>query len=80
VSWGGAGVLPNVIFEERLNGKFLEIAVEFNFEGGRENLANPTNFSGNFPDSSDFTRFRKFYAKYPKKKTCKSLFPKNLTI
>jgi hypothetical protein len=52
--------VPHVIFEERLNGKFSEIAVEFNFEEGRENLANPTNFSGNLPDSPDFGRFRKF--------------------
>jgi hypothetical protein len=43
-----------------LNGIFSEIAVEFNFEGGRANLANPTNFSGNMPDSPDFARFRKF--------------------
>ena len=54
--WG----LPNVIFEERLNGKFSEIAVEFNFEGGRANFANPTNFTGDLPDSPDYARFRKF--------------------
>ena len=48
--------LPNVIFEERLNGKFSEFVVEFNFEGGRTNLANHTNFSGNLPDSPDSTR------------------------
>jgi hypothetical protein len=52
-------ILPNVIFEERLNGKFSEIAVGFNFEGGWANLANPTNFSGTLPDSPDSTRFRK---------------------
>ena len=56
---------PNVIFEERLNGKFSEIAVEFNFEGGRANLANPTNFSGYLPDSPDSTRSRKLEAKIP---------------
>jgi hypothetical protein len=50
---------PNVIFEERLNVKFSEIAVEFNFEGGLANSANPTNYSGNLPDSPDSTRFRK---------------------
>ena len=53
-------MVTNVIFEERLNGKFSEIAVEFNFEGGRDNLANPTNYSGNLTDSPDSTRFRKF--------------------
>ena len=56
--WEGAGV-PNVIFEERLNGEFSEIVVEFNSESGRENLAKATNFSGNLPDSLDSTRFRK---------------------
>jgi hypothetical protein len=49
-----------VIFEERLNGKFSEISVEFNFEGDQANLTNPTNFSSNLPDSPDSTRFRKF--------------------
>jgi hypothetical protein len=29
-------------------------------KGGRANLGNPTNFSGNLPDSPDSTRFRKF--------------------
>jgi hypothetical protein len=53
-------VLPYLIFEERLNAKFSEIAVEFNLSGTRANLANPTNFSGNLPDSPDSTRFRKF--------------------
>ena len=52
--------LPYVIFEERLNGKFSEIAVEFNLSGGRANLSNPTNFSDNLPDSPNSTRFRKF--------------------
>ena len=61
-AWTG---VPNVIFKERLNGKFSEIAVEVNFEGGRANLANPTNFFGNSPDSADSTRVRKFYAKIP---------------
>ena len=51
---------PNVILEERLISEFSELAVEFNFEGGRENLANHTNFSGNLLDSPDSTRFRKF--------------------
>ena len=37
-------------------GKFSEIAIEFNFDGGTANLANPTNFSGNLPDSPDSTR------------------------
>jgi hypothetical protein len=55
-----ASELPYVIFEERLNGKFSEIADEFNFEGVRANLAIPPNFSGNLPDSPDSTRFRKF--------------------
>ena len=50
--------LPYVIFEERLNCKFSEILVEFNFEGGRENLENPTYFSCNLPDSPDYSRFR----------------------
>ena len=57
---GKQGGSPNVIFEERLNGKFSENAVEFNFEGGPANLANPTNFSGNSPDSPDSTRECKF--------------------
>jgi hypothetical protein len=52
--------LPYVIFEERLNGKFSEIAVEFNLSDTGANLSNPTNFSGNSPDSPDSTRFRKF--------------------
>ena len=58
-------VLDYVIFEERLNGKFSEIAVEFYFEGSRANLENPENFSGNLPDSPDSTRFRKLKAKIP---------------
>jgi hypothetical protein len=34
-------------------------------------LANPENFSRNLPGSPDFTRSRKFQAKYPKKKLAK---------
>ena len=52
--------VPYVIFEEGVNGKFSEIVVEFNFEGGPANLANPENFCGHLPDSPDFTRFSKF--------------------
>ena len=40
--------------------KFSEIAIEFNFDGGRANLANPINFSGNLSDSPDSRRVRKF--------------------
>jgi hypothetical protein len=53
---GLLGGLPNVIFEDCLIGKFSEFVVEFNFEGGGPNLANPTNFSCNLPDSPDSKR------------------------
>jgi hypothetical protein len=49
-------VLPNVIFEERLNGKSSEIAVEFNPSAGRANKSNPPNSSVNLPDSPHPTR------------------------
>ena len=34
---------------------FNKITIEVNFDGGGANLTNPQNFSGNFPDSSDFS-------------------------
>jgi hypothetical protein len=34
---------------------FNKMAIKFNFDGGGANLTNPQNFSGNFPDSSDFS-------------------------
>ena len=60
-----ASGVPNVIFEERLNGKFSELQLQFSLilrvaRPNLANLANPTNFSGNSPDSPDSTRIRKF--------------------
>ena len=55
MGWG-KGWEGNGIFEDCLIEGFSEIKVEFNFDGGRANLTNHTNFSGNLTGSTDSTK------------------------
>ena len=66
VGWGHPGSKGQwylmLFFRSAVLANFQKIAIEFNFDRGRANLAEtPRNSSGNLPDSQDSTRIRKFY-------------------
>ena len=67
--------VPNVIFSERLNGKFSKTAVEFNSSGSLANPTNPTNFRGNLPDSR-FHQVPQIVSQNPSLKNLQKFAPK----